>query len=360
MNPRFKAFIQGTNQPLANGLVYFYLTGTGQSTLQSVFSDIGCTTPLSNPVVLDVNGEAEIYGNMVYDIVIKDSNLVLQDTMLGISFAPANVTTGSTESEWVASNLVPTYVNTTTFTVLGNQTGLFPVNRRIRATITSGTLIYATVTTVTYNSGPNNTTVVITTDAGSLDSGLSAIYYGILNSVNFSIPIVAMEPTLLAYMKANLSLVPVGAVMAFPVTTAPTGYLELNGALVSRTTYADLWTFAQASGNIVSEATWSATNDGSFSTGDLTTNFRLPDYRGQFLRGWDHGRGVDGGRGAGTQQADDFKSHTHRVGGAGAGGGSYLAGNNVASGLNATSEATGGSETRPVNVPLMYCIKWQF
>ncbi|WP_422045937.1 phage tail protein, partial [Pseudomonas viridiflava] len=51
-----------------------------------------------------------------------------------------------------------------------------------------------------------------------------------------------------------------------------------------------------------------------FNKGDEGVgNFRLPEARGEFLRGWDHGRGVDAGRGLGSWQADDNKSHAHTV-----------------------------------------------
>jgi phage-related tail fiber protein len=39
-----------------------------------------------------------------------------------------------------------------------------------------------------------------------------------------------------------------------------------------------------------------------FSSGNGTTNFRLPDLRGEFIRGWDKGRGIDSGRAIGTWQ----------------------------------------------------------
>ena len=49
--------------------------------------------------------------------------------------------------------------------------------------------------------------------------------------------------------------------------------------------------------NVAANFAW-----GSFSSGDLTTTFRLPDLRGEFLRFWDDGRGVDAGRTMGSWQ----------------------------------------------------------
>lgn len=100
-----------------------------------------------------------------------------------------------------------------------------------------------------------------------------------------------------------------GAVLYFPATTAPAGFIKANGGLLSRTTYADLWAFANASGNLAaSDGAWQA---GQFSPGDGSTTFRIPDGRGEGVRGWDDGRGIDTGRGIGTWQGDQNKAHSH-------------------------------------------------
>lgn len=79
---------------------------------------------------------------------------------------------------------------------------------------------------------------------------------------------------------AIYSIVGVGAIAFFAKNTAPTGWLKANGAAVSRTTYAALF----------------AAIGTTFGAGDGSTTFNLPDLRGEFLRGWDDGRGVDPGR----------------------------------------------------------------
>ncbi|MBH1699622.1 tail fiber protein, partial [Stenotrophomonas maltophilia] len=89
-------------------------------------------------------------------------------------------------------------------------------------------------------------------------------------------------------------LLPPGLVAHFPTTTPPEGWLRCNGADVSRTTYAALFavvglTFGSASGS----------------------TFRLPDLRGEFIRGWDDGRGVDPGRALGSLQQDEIREHSH-------------------------------------------------
>lgn len=137
-------------------------------------------------------------------------------------------------------------------------------------------------------------------------------------------------------------LFPVGSVVALARSTAPTGYLKANGALVSRTTYATLFT---AIGT-----TW--------GVGDGSTTFALPDLRGEFIRGWDDGRGIDAGRVFGSLQLDEFKSHTHTVTAqiGTAGGAPQSSGSGTVNPY--TTNATGGAETRPRNVALLYCIKY--
>ncbi len=105
----------------------------------------------------------------------------------------------------------------------------------------------------------------------------------------------------------RLSLV--GQVSGFAATSAPDGWLKCDGQAVSRTTYADLWDHAQASGNLA--ATEGGKLSGEFGPGDGSTTFSLPDYRGKFLRAWDDSAGVDTGRAIGSEQASANLAHDH-------------------------------------------------
>lgn len=140
----------------------------------------------------------------------------------------------------------------------------------------------------------------------------------------------------------------------------PSGYLKRNGALISRTAYADLYSWASANGLIVSEASWSGNNWGLFGSGDGATTFRLPDFRGEFERGWDDGRGVDSGRTLGSAQTDAFKSHTHTVI-ATVTGAAHPASTGAYNCISASGQetyATGAVETRPRNIAMMAIIKY--
>jgi microcystin-dependent protein len=109
----------------------------------------------------------------------------------------------------------------------------------------------------------------------------------------------------------GISSIPSGSIFQFPCATAPTGFLLCNGQLVSRATYAALFAFANASGNIVSDSAWTGGAYGSFSTGDGATTFRLPQYGGYFLRALDNGNGIDPSRTIGSIQGGQVVSHNH-------------------------------------------------
>jgi hypothetical protein len=145
------------------------------------------------------------------------------------------------------------------------------------------------------------------------------------------------------------SFIPTGAVMPFAMNTAPSGWLGCDGSAVSRTTYAALFAAIAT----------------TFGTGDGSTTFNLPDLRGEFLRGWDNGRGVDTSRTFGSAQAAMVGPHNHtlslqtRAGNAattnpspGWGGDDALTGP-----FAATTANNSGTETRPRNIALLYCIK---
>ncbi len=78
----------------------------------------------------------------------------------------------------------------------------------------------------------------------------------------------------------------VGCVMWYAKRTPPVGWLECDGSAVSRTTYANLF----------------AVIGTTYGAGNGSTTFNLPDLRGEFVRGWDHGRGADSGREFGGSQ----------------------------------------------------------
>jgi microcystin-dependent protein len=152
------------------------------------------------------------------------------------------------------------------------------------------------------------------------------------------------------------SLAEAGAVQAFAMPDPPEGWLECDGQAINRATFANLF----------------ARIGTTYGAGDGTSTFNVPDLRGEFVRGWDNGRGIDPGRALGDWQEDQFQGHRmgmpNRVFIAGSSG--ETPGGNNSKALTDSSETLGpvsdgengpprtGAETRPRNVSLMYCIKY--
>jgi microcystin-dependent protein len=150
-------------------------------------------------------------------------------------------------------------------------------------------------------------------------------------------------------------VLPAGVVMAWTTDTAPSGWLECDGSAVNRSTYSALF---------------SAISD-DYGSGDGSTTFNLPDYRGYFLRGYDNSAGNDPdaatrtdrgdgttGDDVGTAQASQNKAHTHNVPGA-AGGSGYSTVDRRTDGRtwSPATDSSGGSEARPINKYVMWIIK---
>ena len=91
--------------------------------------------------------------------------------------------------------------------------------------------------------------------------------------------------------------VPSGSVFCMAVATVPSGYLECDGDEVSRTTFAALF----------------AVIGTAYGTGNGSTTFNLPDLRGEFIRGFDNGRGADSGRSIASSQGASNASHNHSI-----------------------------------------------
>ena len=124
----------------------------------------------------------------------------------------------------------------------------------------------------------------------------------------------------------------IGTIVAWASSTVPSGWLECNGQ--------------------------NATADLAAVLGQAN----VPDLRGEFIRGWDHSRGVDADstRALLSDQGDEFKAHDHPTF-----VNSAVTGNNRVTGgptpindgqVPSNSGSKGGLETRPRNVALMYII----
>jgi len=206
----------------------------------------------------------------------------------------------------------------------------------------------------------DNAVTMAKLNSGALPTDITVASANLVDATIATADIANSQITLakLAAAVAN-SLNPVGTVIWYSGSTAPAGYLKANGDAIA---------------------------NGSGTTQSITANFsalyaivgaNLPDLRGEFIRGFDDGKGTDSGRQIRSSQADDFKNHQHEFGAddqlKDQGGYDlintnyfdYDASSTVNQGHSAKRARTkndstnfGGTETRPRNIALLACIKY--
>lgn len=171
---------------LSGGKIQTYQAGT--TTPLGTWTDSTQVTSNANPIILDSAGrlpnEIWLQASSTYKFVLMDSSdniLGTWDNIAGLN----DITSSVTLSEWVSTNLTPSYIDSTSFSVSGNNTSTFQINRRLQIVVSAGT-IYGSVVSSTFSSP--NTTVVIQPDSTTLDSGISSVKVGLTDSVNVSVP----------------------------------------------------------------------------------------------------------------------------------------------------------------------------
>ena len=170
--PVFTARHPTTNVPLAGGKVYFYDAGT--TDLKDTYSDSVLQTANTNPVILDANGEADIYLSGSYKVKLTQSD----NTQVWVY---DNITAIEELSEWTILGAA-TYVSATSFTVSGDQTAVLHPGRRVK--LADSSTLYGTISTSVYGI---LTTVTVTLDSGSITNSLTSCSYGIISADNTSI-----------------------------------------------------------------------------------------------------------------------------------------------------------------------------
>lgn len=169
--PRFRAWTSN-NTPLAGGKLYTYEPGT--TTPKAVFQDTLLTTPHTNPVVLDANGEALIYTSGKYKYVLDDASdvQVWEEDNIGDDGSPI-------DGEWVITKAA-NYASATSFTVSGDVTTDYHKDRPVRAVGAVTGTIYGEIVSSVFS--VSATTVTVVWRSGSLSNESVSVSVGILSS----------------------------------------------------------------------------------------------------------------------------------------------------------------------------------
>lgn len=217
--------VDTAGNPLVGGYWNVYLAGT-TTPVATYTSNTGGTAQPTN-IELDSAGRPAnpiwLTGGVPVKFRLYSAAAVLLLTIDNVSGVndPAGVTS---QDQWVLYGAAPTYISTTSFSVTGDQTNTFHVGRRIKSTNSGGT-VYSSITNSVYASV---TTVTVSNDSGALDSGLSAVSYGLITATNTS------APTTLARSGANTDIASLAS-----ATTVTTQSAANNSTRIASTAYAD-------------------------------------------------------------------------------------------------------------------------
>jgi hypothetical protein len=167
----------------------------------------------------------------------------------------------------------------------------------------------------------------------------------------------------LQYVGTNIQFAPQVMIPPFPTgfilpyaanapIPIPSGYLECDGSVAAQALYTNLFAVIGSTYN---------------TGGETPTDFRLPDLRGYFVRGFGTNSDATASAAFGVKQADAFQGHIHpdngftyNLAGGYAGGGGQIPGVGQTSlpindGTNGTPRTS--AETRPRNIAMRYLIK---
>lgn len=339
-------FIDNNGAPLASGTVTFYVPGT--TTLKNTWSNSSQTILNTNPVVLDSGGRAVIYGSGAYRQVVKDQNgNVIWDQLTSDTSSASNLGWGATSSGTANTQTI----SSGSFTGVDGQTLYFLAG-------------YSNTGAMTLNVNGTGAIAVLKDGRGGpifLTGG--EVIAGNIVGVTYSVA------TGQFHLNTNNNQWNPGQIGEFAMTSCPSGWVAADGSAVSRTvSYSGLYA---AIGT-----TW--------GSGDGSTTFNLPDFRGMFLRGTGtNGTGSSSGAAGpavGTYAADTYLNHNHTatdsghthsysvpsgtsqaLGGSGSNYYITTAGTTTGTGfanITVATSTTGGTETKPKNYGILYCIRY--
>ena len=239
-------------------------------------------------------------------------------------------------AQWQDLGHVPTFVSATSFSVPGDQTAFYTIGRRLK--LSDASTLYGAVASANFASSV--TTITVTLDSGSLSVSLTAVAVGILSLSNPAFPVIpvaqggtgaataaAARTNLGAAASTDIVPPPTGAVQQFIGTSAPSGWLMLNGDTVGNTgsgavqansanqaLFTLLWnSMADAQAPVSGGRGASAAADWSFGK-----TIALPDARGRAIIGTGTGatltartHGDHGGEETHQLTIPEIPAHTH-------------------------------------------------
>lgn len=213
-------YMAADSNPATGYLLYTYVAGS--STPATTYTTSSGLVQNSNPMILNSAGypttsgtqtQVWLTGGVTYKFALQTAAAApvwSRDNLAGIGDVALTV------DQWV-SGPAPTFINATSFSIVGDQTSIFQIGRRVKTTNSGGT-VYSTISNSVFGAV---TTVTVTNDSGTIDSGLSAVSYGLMSSINHSVPGFAAAGDILSQSTAGtVSRIAVGTAGTVPMSRA--------------------------------------------------------------------------------------------------------------------------------------------
>lgn len=271
---------------LEGGKIYSYIAGTTTptATYPTINDAEASTNPNTNPVVLDTRGEANLVIGSPTKLICYDANDNLMWSADDLGRSTNDVFDGS-------GNLIVSFssvLNAAVWVDIQNNTTGNPP-------IISADGVATNVDLLVSAKGPNG--------AVQFESGSATFHWPTVDGANDQLLTTDGAGQLSWRNEITLYTHPPGIVSWFAGSTVPSGWLECNGALVSRVTYATLF-------GVIGT---------TFGSGDGSTTFALPDVRRRVIVGAGgtgtailaNTIGATGGTETHTLTVSEIPSHTH-------------------------------------------------
>jgi len=341
------------------------LTGTPNIVVGTITS---CNIITTNNCNINAGTGTVIASSLIGSNIIGNSITINSETIIGTLYTSNLIVSGS-------NTTINTYLLANSNVAIHNQTGLSPALSVYQSGLGSSYPV------ADFYDGDINTAVpaLRVADGGNIGLGTTipiaklhvqgSGYFSTNVGIGTTLPIQSLHVQGNVYFSSNIGIgttIPLarlhlvgdiisptftGLVAHFGTSNVPTGWLKCNGASISRITYSPLF-------SVIST---------TYGVGVGTTSFQVPDLRGVFIRGWaDNQTTYDSGRAFNSNIQDHaLQDHRHTTTDRG----------DLDSGGNKTALTGGGSggntgfvwaqtginvdtETRPVNMALLACIKY--
>ena len=358
-------FRNNSDAPLSMGYVAYYQASS--TILQTTYADQAGTVANPNPLQLDGDGRltAPVYfgSSADYKEIVTDRYGAIiapwpSDNLPKASATATTATYSLKSMPWAVISATPSWVTTA------------DAGKAYECNAASATLAIGVPRAASVGAGKGYTfkkisaanTVQIIAASPDLIEGAAYITLSGLNEV-VEISSDGANWNVVSWTAPEFSP---GDIKPTKGTATPYGWLYMNGAAVLIATYPNLAAaiYCGDGANASADECYKCTDplNPTTSRNVAGTYIVVPDWRGEFIRGWDDSRGIDAGRTFFSAQADQIQDHAHPYSKptAGASGGTGGTGTFVtiaAADTGVPDSGNHGTETRPRNKTVRWLIK---